>query len=163
MAHEDFEIPFTETQFHVDHLLAHVHEGPASGPLTPPLPAPIGIIRTDQDWSVHVHFHTTGSLVPVLQGVWHLDLYLERMGPGPDLRLPIGPPEGLDVPLTPGSSPQFYNPFINISAGTVPASPSGHPTAYKLVITVAYRYCRNGAFGLMAGFVEGPMIQFYTP
>ncbi len=163
MAHESFETPFDEAQFHVDHLLAHVHEGAASGPLAGVQPVPIGVIRTDQDWSVHVHWHTEGNLVSILQGVWHLDLYLERMGAGPDLKLPVGPPEGLEIPLTPGSSPVFYNPFITVAAGTVPAPPSTHPVVYKLVTTIAYKYCPDGNFGLMAGFVEGPMVQFYTP
>ncbi len=161
MTNQMFETPFLEEQFHVPNLGAHVHEGTVSSGSTPPLPAPIGVIRTDQDWSVHVYWRTEGNLVPILRGIWHLDLYLERMGPGPDLRLPLS--DGLDLPLAPASSPVDYNEFINVAAGTVPIPASDHPVVYKLVTTITYKYCSKGKFGLMAGFVEGPMIQFYTP
>lgn len=159
MAHVSFEVPFEEKQFHIQHLVAHVHEGPAAP--TPPLPAPIGIIRTDQEAHVHLHWHTTGSLVPLLQGYWHVDLYLERMGPGPDLRVPVGPPEGIDVPLTPGPSPQVYNVNIDISPSALPIPTVDHPQNYMLITTITYKFCKDRGFGLMAGFVEGPMVQFY--
>ncbi|MCP4423259.1 MAG: hypothetical protein GY803_02075 [Chloroflexi bacterium] len=164
MSHQSFETPFLEEQFHIEHLLAHVHEGAAPGPILPgEQPLPIGIIRTDQDWTLHVHWHTTGNLVPILRGVWHLDMYLERMGPGPDRHLPVG---GFEIPLTPNvSGTAVYNPFIVIPAGTVPAGPDNHPVAYRLVATITYKYdsADSAPFGLMAGFVEGPMVQFYTP
>jgi hypothetical protein len=161
MAHVSFETPFTEAQFHITNLEAPVHEGPASP--APPLPAPIGIIRTDQQAHVHLHWDTEGSLVPLLQGFWHVDLYLERMGPGADLKAPVGPPEGIDVALTPGPSPRHYDVLIDISPSTLPLPPVDHPQNYMLVTTITYKFCKDGGFGLMAGFVEGPMVQIYRP
>jgi hypothetical protein len=157
MPNPTFETPFVDSQFLVTDLYAHVHEGIINP--NPPLPAPINIIRVDQDWSLHVHWDTTGSLVSLLKGYWHVDLYLERMGPGADLKLPVGPPEGIDVALTPGAGTQHYNVFINVPPGSI--NVPDHPQNYKLVVTITYKFCRDGGFGLMSGFVEGPMIQLY--
>lgn len=154
-----FQTPFIEQELDIEHFVAHIHEGEATGGVAGDTPSN-NILRADQPWSLHVHWHTTGTLVPILQGFWHLDMYLERMGPGPDLKLPLGP--GIDIPLTPGPGTQFYNPFINIPAGTVTAGP-GNPSVYKVVVTVTYRYSENGPFGLMSGFIEGPIISFYNP
>ena len=163
MAHIEFETPFIEAEFHATDLTCTVFEGTAAP--NPPLPAPVGVIRSNQDWGVTVKWRTEGTLVPVIPGVWHLNLHLEALGLGTDLRLPAG--EVL-VPLTPGPSPQDYNIDINIPAGTVPVPP--HETQpYKLVATITHSFCpdvpnqpHHGPSS-MAGYHEGGIIQFYNP
>ena len=159
MPHIEFETPFIEAEFHVTDLTCTVFEGPATP--TPPLPAPTGVIRSNQDWGVRVQWTTEGTLVPVIPGEWHLNLNLEAMGPGMDLRLPAGE---IHVPLTPGPSPQTYAVDMNFPAGTVPVPP--HETQpYKLVATITHSFCPQGDSGpsSMAGYHEGGIIQFYNP
>lgn len=154
-----FETPFIETQFHVVDLKCTIFEGTAVP--APPLPAPLGIIRSNQDWGVLVQWTTTGSLVPVIPGVWHLNLHLESIGPGPELRLPAGE---IHVPLTPGASPQSYAVPIYVPAGTVPA-PTHATQPYLLVATITHSFCEQGPYSpsSMAGYHEGPILQFYNP
>lgn len=158
MPHIEFETPFLEAQYHVTGLSCTVYEGPAA---PSPLPDPIGVIRSNQDWGVYVQWTTEGSLVPVIPGYWHLNLNLESMGPGADLQLPAGE---LHVPLHPGPSPQTYFVDMNFPAGTVPSPP--HQTrAYKLVVTITHSFCDEPDNGpsSMAGYHEGQIIQFYNP
>ncbi len=159
MPHTTFEVPFIETEFHVTDLRCTVYEGPATP--TPPLPSPIGIIRSNQDWGVLVEWTTEGTLVPVIPGVWHLNLHLESIGPGPELRLPANE---VHVPLTPGPSPQKYSVRIDIPAGTVPTPP--HETQpYMLLTTITHSFCEQPPYqpSSMAGYHEGPILQFYNP
>jgi len=124
------------------------------------LPAPIGVIQAPQEWGVVVNWTTEGTLVPVIPGVWHLNLNLEAMGPGTDLRLPAGE---IHVPLTPGPSPQVYAVDMHFLPGAVPVPP--HATQpYKLVATITHSFCADeGGPSSMAGYHEGQIVQFYNP
>ena len=84
----------------------------------------------------------------------HLHCYLERIGPGADLDL-VDPADHI-IPLTPGTSPVNYFVHFDVPAGAVAAG------LYQLVVSMTYLE-PTGAPGPMAGFVEGPMLQFYTP
>lgn len=119
---------------------------------------PETIIRTNQSWAVNVSWTTTGLATPMIDGTWHLHLYLESMGPGPDLNL-IDPPDHV-VPLAPGLSPVNYSVRIDVPAFTVAAPLAG--VLYKLVVTLTY-FDITGAPGPMAAFEEGPILQFYNP
>jgi hypothetical protein len=159
MPHTSFEVPFIETEYHVTDLGCTVYEGPTTP--APPLPSPVGVIRSNQEWGIIVKWTTEGTLVPVIPGEWHLNLNLEAMGPGTDLRLPAGE---LHVPLHPGPSPQIYEVDMHFPTTAVPVPP--HETqAYKLVATITHSFCPEGDSGpsSMAGYHEGQIIQFYNP
>lgn len=128
---------------------AYVHEHDV-----PPGAPPSTIIRTDQDWSVHISWQTTGVCTGMITGKWHLHCYLESMGPGPDYDL-IDPADH-KIPLTPGPSPIPYKAHFDVKKGKVA------PGLYRLVASLTYVE-PTGSPGPMAGFVEGPMLQVYTP
>jgi hypothetical protein len=126
-----------------------VHESGGAPPTT--------IIRTDQPWHVHVQWDTSGSHTGMIGGTWHLHIYLETIGPGDDLELfDEDPLNEHDIPLTPGPSPRHYHYHPDVPAGKVP------PGAYKLALTLTYTDLANNP-GPMAGYWEGPIIQFYKP
>jgi len=122
--------------------------------------APASIIRTDQSWAVNVRWTTTGLATSMISGDWHLHVYLESIGPGPDLDLIDAVNPGHVVPLTPGPSPVSYFVHFDIQAGAVTAPPAG--ILYKLAVTLTY-FDAAGAPGPMAAFEEGPLLQFYNP
>lgn len=112
---------------------------------------PTSIIGTDQSWYAHVTWEFNGLLVPLIGGWWNLQLHLESMGPGSEYSLP----DPADViPLTPGEN--NYSHHIEVTAGTVDTG------AYKLVTTLTYTDLTDNP-GPIAGYVEGPMLQFYEP
>ena len=146
-----FETPLAAGEFDVVNLSAFavVHEeGPGPHP-------PTTIIRTDQPWHIHIQCDTVGSATGMITGNWHLHAYLESIGPGPERSL-FDPDEHI-IPLTPKTPPAtvHYHKHPDIRAGVVPAGP------YKLIVAVTY-IDADGNPGEMAGYWEGPIIQFYN-
>lgn len=117
---------------------------------------PTTIIRFDQDWVVNVEWALTGALKSMICGTWCVNVNLESIGPGEELELPA--PE-LHIPLNPCGDGK-YKADVLIRAGTIKADHCSTP--YKLVATVTYVNTCNRP-GPMAGFVEGPILQFYDP
>jgi hypothetical protein len=117
---------------------------------------PTQIIRIDTDWSVHVEWELTGHLAKLICGHWCVNVLLESMGPGPELKLPNYSHE---VPLDPCGDGR-YELWCDIRRGTVPAEACGTP--YKMVVTITY-FNECGKPGPIAGFYEGPILQFYDP
>jgi len=113
---------------------------------------PTNLIRSDQDAFVRIRLRTEGAYTTMIGGKFRLRLHLERMGPGPELNLPAAP---VEVGLVPGVSPQNYTRNITIAAGSVT------PGAYKLVTTVTYESLAGNP-GPIAGYSEGPILQFYN-
>jgi hypothetical protein len=156
------------TQLHPE-ITAFAVQGLGAQDVTPPTT----IIRADQAWRVHIEWQTTGLAAAVMAGVFHVSAYLESIGPGADLKLPIVPgpaPDELNVPLLSGAftalaAPDFgrrdYSRNINVPAGQVPTDVD-RSRAYKLVVAITYTE-PTGAPGPMAGFREGPILQFYQP
>lgn len=113
--------------------------------------APTTIIRTDQDWYVHLKWKLTGSLVGMIGGDWHIQTFLESIGLGfeGELNAP-----GDTVPVNPGS-PEYEHEF-HVKAGAVPAG------TYKLSTTILYTR-PDGVPGPLAGSLDVPLVQFYDP
>ncbi len=116
---------------------------------------PTTIIDTNTDFKVHINWFVEGALTPFVCGNWCVSLFLESIGDGPELRLPAEP---VEVPLHPQPGRNEYEAWILIPAGTI--APEHCSVPYKLVSTVTYRTVK-GRPGPMAGFVEGPVLQFY--
>jgi hypothetical protein len=141
-----FETPLPAGFFDVSDITATLQENAGVPPTT--------VLRTNQTWFVNVHWETTGLITSWVAGNWDLHLYLESMGPGDEIE--VTDPIHHVVPLTPGPSPISYDFPINVVAGIVV------PGAYKLVFTARY-ITPLGDPGQMAGYWEGPIIQFYNP
>ena len=116
---------------------------------------PTTIIRTDQHWGVKAHWELEGPLAAFICGEWCLHLFLESMGPGPELKL--DPYPNMNIPLDPCGNGEYYFDF-KVEPGVVKAEHCSNP--YKLVLAVTY-ITPCGKPGPIAGFVEGPMLQFY--
>ncbi len=156
-----FETPFGNLFAGTITATVHEHDAPPGAP-------PLTIIRTDQDWAVNVSWETTGLATGMITGNWHLHCFLESIGTGADLDLidpgPSGGPSDHVIPLKPGTSPVPYFVHFDVPAGRVnipdPVPPAGR--LYRLVVSLTYREPTGGP-GPMAGFVEGPILQFYQP
>ena len=115
---------------------------------------PTTIIRTDQEWGVKVHWDFKGYLTPFICGEWCVHLCLESIGPGPELKL-----DHPHIPLNPCGNGEYYADF-EVEPGIVTGEDCSTP--YKLVVTVTYLNACDKP-GPIAGFVEGPILQFYEP
>jgi hypothetical protein len=124
------------------------------------------IIRHDQDWGVKIKWYLEGTLVPFVCGYWCISLYFESMGSpaGPDhnqdeFDLRAAYEVKLDPCLKPDADGHYYYYYdFKVPKGTIKPGHCGRP--YKVVAAVTYKTLCNRP-GPMAGFVEGPMIQFY--
>lgn len=141
-----FETPLPTGFFDVITVGPTVHESGGAPPTT--------IMRTDQAWHAHVEWDTSGLLTGWIAGKWDLHLYLESVGPGPEIELTD--PNEHEIPLKPGPSPIHYHYHPDVKAGVVP------PGAYQLVLTLTYKDAAGNP-GQMAGWWQGPIIQFFTP
>lgn len=121
---------------------ANIHE--VTDPVTPTT-----LIRTDQDWLIHIKWELTGSLVSMIDGTWRIQTYLEGMGGlfEGELR-----PPGDTMNVNPGA-PKYDHTF-RVPAGAVGAG------SYKLVTHITY-FKPNGMPGPIAGFYEVPLVRFY--
>jgi hypothetical protein len=117
---------------------------------------PITILEADKDFKVHVNWYLEGDLTPFVCGTWCISVFMESIGPGPELKLPAEP---VEIELYPTTGRNEYNAWVLIPADTIKPEHCGVP--YKLVTTVTYRTPKYRP-GPMAGFVEGPVVQFYV-
>jgi len=130
------------------HFSASVHEVGGTAPAT--------VLDTTVPWEVRFQWSIYGgSLAAMLAGQWCLRVRLESIGPGAEFLLPVAGPQL--VPFNPAVS--NYTAVISVPAGTVPASPDA---IYKVVACLTTRNAL-GAPGPIAGYVEGPILQFFNP
>lgn len=115
---------------------------------------PNRVLPLGANWSIFVEWtldDDPGSAqVPALAGTWQVSAMLESIGPGYEGQ--AGPT--MNVALTGVTK---YNVTIPV-VGTPPNDPV-NKKAYRMVVLINYLY-PNGTQGPMAGFAEGPMIQF---
>lgn len=111
------------------------------------------IIYSHQNWKVRVEWELTGALVPCFGGYWCLELFMESIGPGKELKLPH---EEIRIPLNPcGDGKYSYD--MEIPAGTIKAEHCSIP--YKPVLDLTYiDLCERK--GPMGGFFELPTVKF---
>ena len=147
MLHGNFEVSLPEPYLGGE-IYAEVYEVGGARPTT--------IIRTDQEWGVKLHWDLKGSLAPFICGRWCVHLFLESMGPGPELKLDANPDY---IPLDPCGNGEYDFDF-RVRRGVVTGRHCSNP--YKLVATITYLTACDKP-GPIAGFVEGPMLQFYEP
>jgi hypothetical protein len=117
---------------------------------------PTTLIRRNQAWRVDFDWKSQGPDNHIIAGTWDLKIYLERMG-GAEFNFPN--PAGINSgtasePVVSLVSASEYSKYIDVSAFVVPAG------LYKLVASITHRG-PLGAPSRVAGFAEGPLLQFY--
>lgn len=92
---------------------------------------PTAIIGSDQSWHVRVRWYLRGALKRHLCGAWCICVYLERLGPGPDIKL-----ECRDVPIDPClPDDSHYEQIFRVLPGTVPFDDCGTLYCVAVVLT----------------------------
>jgi hypothetical protein len=124
-------------------------------------------IRTTQNWAVDVSWEMRGVQTTFLVDEFHIRVFLESIGPGVELQLPIGGPVVVGTmvpPLAAGPSRTYNNATtgnltrILTPAGTVPAG------VYKMVTLVQlYDDAPGGTPYPIVGTVDGPILTFFKP
>jgi hypothetical protein len=118
---------------------------------------PSHILDINDPWEIHVNWELHGPALGMVNGTWYVSAYMEAIGEGPEFSLPDPVPNA--IPLNPAGG--NYSTTFSIPAGLVqPVAPKSD-ISYKLVVTVVYKNAAN-KWGPIAGFVEIPMLLFYT-
>ncbi len=115
-------------------------------------PNPNTVIRRSEPWSVRLDWSISGGIAPALGGDWEVKALLESMGGGFE-----GQIASTTVALA-TVAPAFnraYTTTLNIAGGVVPTD-----GVYKLVVAILHR--NLGVPTRMAGFEEGPFVEFYS-
>lgn len=122
--------------------------------------APSTIIEAGRDWTVNIQWSLAGTGFEMIGGMWHVHVNLESFGPGPELSLAdFIPPETSDVPL-PSADGQYALNFT-VPGRVLDSRKVPHQgLAMKMVVLLTYRNLL-GHIDDMAGYYEGPMLQFY--
>ena len=147
-------VPSSECKFEVSPVVCklngtistHVYEVGGQAPTT--------IIGTDQDWYVEVDFELFGHLIRHLCGSWCICVYLESIGPGPEIRIPNDCKTGKLDPCGDGK----YKVKVEVPAGHVPADSCG--ALYILGVTLT-TLDACGKPGHIAAYCKGPNLMFY--
>lgn len=123
-------------------------DGSASGTVLDKDGDPNLVIDVDSPFTVRATWSLSGLLAPALGGTWLIRAVAESIGPGPDLVLGTA-----SQPCVCGLGTTTFTQDINVGPG-LPADGT-----YKL--TVVITHMNNGIRSHMAGFYEGPIVQFY--
>lgn len=120
------------------------------------------VLEINQDWSVIVTWDLFGPSADLLTTLpWHVQLIVESMGSGQENMLAAVTVGGGSV--TPIAGGYRYEVKIKVPAKN-PADPQ-HTIqtegVYKLVTVVTHDHV-SGKKDRVAGFREGPMVQFYS-
>jgi hypothetical protein len=120
---------------------------------------PATIIRNTDAWQLQVDINLTGLVVPFLGGTFHVQPYIEALGANQEGQL-------VSEQVQPLVGLSNYSLTFNIqNAASYPIVPGGvqlDPGPYRLTLVLTYTDLLNNP-GEIAGFVEGPIIQFYIP
>ena len=114
---------------------------------------PNRVLQSDLDWSIKVDWNISGLIAGGLGGVWQVRAYAESIGGGFEGQ--VGADVLVDLSAAPATASRSYTATVDVSAGFLPDG------AYKLVVLI--NYTNGGLPQQMAAFVEGPVVQMYTP
>jgi hypothetical protein len=102
-------------------------------------------------WELTFRWATTGGAAA---GTWHLDAFLQRIGPGPNLVVG-GFPNDIPNAVSPGKwdSVHLVAPFFG----------GGPPGVFLFRLYATLRWTTGSGVVKVAGRAEGPLIEFYRP
>ena len=113
------------------------------------------VLDATNPWYINLWWHVQGPNVPITTGTWHVQAFLESIGPGAEVAAPT---PAVAVLCTPGTNQ--YTAALTIPANTVSVT-AGTTTPFKVVVTLTF-LDGTGNPGKIAGFVEVPVMQFYA-
>ena len=117
------------------------------------LPA-TNVIQTSQPWGVRVDWEIHGNLLWLnLNEAFELSLFIESIGPGPEMRFPPAPVQVLQLSVPVIAGARTYTRNINVPAFTLPAG------EYKVVTLVQWAAIGNTPKYDVAGMVEQPILN----
>jgi hypothetical protein len=114
-------------------------------------PNPNTVIRRAEAWSVRVEWNISGGIAPAIGGDWRVNVLLESMGGGFEGQVAT---QIVPVSAAPPAVIRNYSATLNIPGGLVPQA-----GVYKLVVAILHQ--NLGLPTRMAGFEEGPLMQFF--
>lgn len=130
-----------------------------------PVAPPNTVLEIDREWFVNVQWYVDGAAASFLGGQWQVSVIVESMGIGDEKTLVSESYLTTDTSDIPGEMHSLeYNKEIRIPPrAEVPLDPIRAIQAegvYKLIVLVTYLTPFN-QHGRIAGFAEGPVLQFY--
>lgn len=118
---------------------------------------PSHVIRSDQDWGVQVEWEVNGPLTQWLDAQFRISVFLERIGTGSDIDLPIVNVHTLSEPYDPTAQSRTYKRDVNVNAGDIA------PGVYKIVTCLQLFEQATGNPTPIAGLAEGRMVHIFDP
>jgi len=124
---------------------------------------PSRLIRDSQPWYIQVDWEMHGVAAESLDAKFHLRAYLDVMGPGADMTLPLPPNPDVTIDTYAGTltypggkATRTYSARIDVAAGTVPVG------SWKLVTVLQLRSNSPAPVHYpIAGLVEGPVLDVF--
>jgi len=122
--------------------------------------APVTVLTLGQSWGVRVSWKTEDippaiGLAQLLAGNWQVSAYLESMGKGFEDQ--VGTTQTVPYQPWPAAG---WTAIINVPGALPPTTPD-MPMAYRLTTTICFEN-GGGVPTSMAGYVDGPTVQFHT-
>lgn len=132
--------------------------------LTPPGEEKVtNLIRIDQKWGVQLDWTFDGSISSWLNYHWHLSLYFESIGKGPEYDLPVSGP--VIVATQDGQSTGTglsYTRKIEFDPVNIPADRI-EPGIYKPAALIQLYDVSDTLPAALCGTFEMPLVTFYKP
>ena len=121
---------------------------------------PNHVLQNDQEWFVKVRWEVKGLVAPGLGGDWNIRVNLESMGEGFE-----GTLQKLIVPVS-AVAPNLTRTYETTITMPKPETiPNLIPETYKLIVAITHTNTGGGITKRtrMAGFYEGPLLEFVDP
>jgi hypothetical protein len=123
-----------------------------------PFPRQTNIIYTSETWHAELTWDVSGGLVTSpIDAEWRFALYLEGIGPSPDMQIPLPPPPDKFQTTAFIQGQTHYDEKITVNPHEVPQG-SYKPT----VVLYLYNPNNNKPFGV-GGFIELGMLLLHDP
>lgn len=119
------------------------------------------VIRDNETWYVDVSWHLEGtglnpsSAVGLRPGTWNVMVHCESVGTAAEHDFGPGTARWDSVPSTMPNYKRSYTVRVPINAG------AAGPGLYRLGATITYTLDATGGPALMAGFIEGAIVNIY--
>ena len=123
--------------------------------------APAQIIEIGTPWAINVNWSLKGANAHMVAGTWPGHPNRESIGPGPELSLGAFADSACPSLTLPNASGDYFCHFDAPAGLLTPADVPHQSLPMKLVVVLTYRDTL-GHLGPIAGYYEGPVLQFYN-
>ncbi|HBY94626.1 MAG: hypothetical protein M5U01_40235 [Ardenticatenaceae bacterium] len=114
---------------------------------------PNRVLQTNLGWQIKVDWNISGLVAGGLDGDWKVRAFAESLGGGFEGQ--VGADMIVPLSAAPATNNRSYSATINVPAGTPPEG--------TYLLTVVVNYSNLGVPQQMAGFAQGPTVEFYNP